>query len=225
MTPAPLILEQACFGWRGQPVLQAVSGCFPSGSMTAIVGANGAGKSTLVKGLAGVLKPLSGRVQRAEGQVAWLPQAAELERDFPITVLDAVVMGAWRRVGAWRAVPTGQTQLAWQALARVGLQDCAGRRLQALSGGQLQRVLFARLLMQQAPVLVLDEPFAAVDASTTAALMQLLCACHAEGRTVIAVLHDEALVRAYFPHTLLLAGRVLAWGPTAQVLGGRGQAA
>ncbi len=225
MTPAPLVLEQASFGWRGQPVLQEVSGCFAPGSMTAIVGANGAGKSTLVKGLAGVLAPLAGRLRGGGAQVAWLPQAAELERDFPITVLDAVVMGAWRRVGAWRAVPAGQTQQAWQALARVGLQDCADRRLQALSGGQLQRVLFARLLMQQAPVLVLDEPFAAVDASTTAALMRLLCACHAEGRTVIAVLHDEALVRAHFPHTLLLAGRVLAWGPTAQVLARREQAA
>lgn len=218
LKPGAITLERASFGWRGQVAVREASGCFQPGSMTAIVGPNGAGKSTLVKGLVGALRPLGGKLLREGAPPAWLPQAAELDRDFPITVLDAVVMGAWRRVGAWRACPADETGRAHLALRRVGLEQLAERPLQALSGGQMQRVLFARLLMQDAPVLVLDEPFAAIDGQTTRVLMTLLCALHAEGRSVIAVLHDMALVREFFDQTLLLSGRVLAWGPTADVL-------
>ncbi|QDJ41188.1 ABC transporter [Bordetella hinzii] len=218
LNAAAIELEGATFGWRGQPAVREVSGRFAPGCMTAIVGPNGAGKSTLVKGLAGVLAPMAGRLRRGRDTVAWLPQAAELERDFPISVLDAVVLGGWRRIGAWRAVGEGETARARLALRRVGLEQLAQRPLQALSGGQLQRVLFARLLMQDAPILILDEPFAAVDGQTTRVLMALLCALNAEGRSVIAVLHDMALVREYFGQTLLLSGRVLGWGPTAEVL-------
>ncbi|AZY47821.1 metal ABC transporter ATP-binding protein [Bordetella avium] len=218
VTPAAIELESVTFGWRGQPAVRDVSGRFAPGCMTAIIGPNGAGKSTLVKGLAGVLAPMSGRLHRDSTSVAWLPQAAELDRDFPICVLDAVVLGGWRRIGALRAVDGDETARARLALRRVGLEQLAERPLQALSGGQLQRVLFARLLMQDAPVLVLDEPFAAVDGQTTRVLMALLCALQAEGRSIIAVLHDMALVKEYFAQALLLSGRVLAWGPTADVL-------
>ncbi|MBV7485481.1 metal ABC transporter ATP-binding protein [Bordetella sp. BOR01] len=214
-------LHGVAFGWRGQAAVQAVSGSFARGSMTAVAGPNGAGKSTLVKGIMGLLRPLSGSLHIAAAErrrLAWLPQAAELDRTFPITVLDMVAMGGWRRVGPWRRFGADETARAWQALDAVGLAGEAGRLVGALSGGQMQRALFARLLLQDAQVLLLDEPFAAVDSHTADTLMQLLCAWHRQGRTVIAVLHDLALVRRHFGQTLLLAGRQVAWGPTAEVL-------
>jgi len=219
---APAIdLRGVAFGWRGRVAVHGVSGSFARGSMTAVAGPNGAGKSTLIKGLMGLLRPLSGSVHIAgagRSRLAWLPQAAELDRAFPITVLDMVAMGAWRRVGPWRRFGAAETARAWQALEAVGLADEAGRLVGALSGGQMQRALFARLLLQDAPVLLLDEPLTAVDSHTADILMELLCGWHREGRTVIAVLHDLALVRRYFGQTLLLAGRQVAWGPTAEVL-------
>ena len=226
MTDAPVAgpvidLHGVAFGWRGHVAVQAVSGSFARGSMTAVAGPNGAGKSTLIKGIMGLLRPLSGSLHIAAPErrrLAWLPQAAELDRTFPITVLDMVAMGAWRRVGPWRRFRADETQRVWQALDAVGLAGEAGRLVEALSGGQMQRALFARLLLQDAQVLLLDEPFAAVDSHTADTLMQLLCGWHQQGRTVIAVLHDLALVRRHFGQTLLLAGRQVAWGPTAEVL-------
>jgi zinc/manganese transport system ATP-binding protein len=189
--------------------------------MTAIVGPNGAGKSTLIKGVMGMLRPMSGRVL-VEGagrcDLAWLPQAAELERGFPITVYELVAMGAWRRVGAWRHFSASEHERVWEALSAVGLPDVGDCIVGTLSGGQLQRALFARLLLQDAGVLLLDEPFAAVDSHTIEDLIALLSLCHTQGRTVIAVLHDLDLVRRHFPHTLLLSGHVVAWGETPRVL-------
>jgi zinc/manganese transport system ATP-binding protein len=219
--PAPIALEQASFGWRGRRAVSDVTGVFAPGSMTAIVGPNGAGKSTLIKGVMGVLRPMSGRVRvDAAGRrnLAWLPQAAELDRGFPITVYELVAMGAWRRVGAWRRYGAPERERVQQALAAVGLPGAGDRIVGTLSGGQLQRALFARLLLQDADALLLDEPFAAVDSHTVEDLMTLLGLCHAQGRTVIAVLHDLDLVRAHFPRTLLLSGHVVAWGETADVL-------
>lgn len=219
--PARISLEQASFGWRGRRAVSEVSGVFLPGSMTAIVGPNGAGKSTLIKGMMGVLRPMSGRVAldgAGRRGLAWLPQASELDRGFPITVHELVAMGAWRRVGAWRRFSAAERQRVGQALAAVGLDGAGDRIVGTLSGGQLQRALFARLLLQDADVLLLDEPFAAVDTHTIDDLMRLLTRCHADGRTVVAVLHDLELVRAHFPQTLLLSGHVVAWGQTADVL-------
>jgi zinc/manganese transport system ATP-binding protein len=219
--PARISLEQASFGWRGRRAVSDVSGHFSPGSMTAIVGPNGAGKSTLIKGVMGVLRPMSGRVvlgDEGRRDLAWLPQATDLDRGFPITVHELVAMGAWRRVGPWRRFSAGESDRVGQALAAVGMAGAGDRIVGTLSGGQLQRALFARMLLQDAGVLLLDEPFAAVDSHTTEDLMRLLAACHGQGRTVIAVLHDLDLVRAYFPRTLLLSGHVVAWGDTASVL-------
>ncbi|WP_094844213.1 metal ABC transporter ATP-binding protein [Bordetella genomosp. 11] len=219
--PARISLEQASFGWRGRRAVSDVSGVFLPGSMTAIVGPNGAGKSTLIKGVMGVLRPMAGRVVldgTGRRGLAWLPQAAELDRGFPITVHELVAMGAWRRVGAWRRYSASERERVRQALEAVGLAGAGDRIVGTLSGGQLQRALFARLLLQDADALLLDEPFAAVDSHTVEDLMRLLGQCHGEGRTVIAVLHDLDLVRAHFPRTLLLSGHVVAWGDTADVL-------
>lgn len=220
--PCPGIeLDNVSFGWRGRRAVSELSGVFAPGSMTAVVGPNGAGKSTLVKGIMGVLSPMTGVVRMqggARADLAWLPQAAALDRSFPVTVYELVAMGAWRRVGGWRRVSNDERERVQHALDAVGLAGLGERIAGTLSGGQLQRALFARMLLQDAGVLLLDEPFAAVDSHTTEDLMTLLCDCHAQGRTVISVLHDMELVRAHFPHTLLLSGHAVAWGETASVL-------
>ena len=223
MSAAPVAIElrDASFGWHGHAALRGVSGRFEPGAMTAVVGPNGAGKSTLIKGIMGVLRPMSGSVSiggAGRSELAWLPQAAELDRSFPVTVLDLVAMGAWRRVGAWRRYRAEEIDRCLHALDTVGLAGMAGRGVDTLSGGQMQRTLFARMLVQDAPVLLLDEPFAAVDSHTADDLMALLCGLHGQGRTVIAVLHDLDMVRDHFPQCLLLSGSVVAWGDTGTAL-------
>lgn len=221
MASAVIELDQVSLGWRDRVAVRDVSGVFERGSLTAIVGPNGAGKSTLVKGIMGVLNPLRGHIRLAgdpRQDMACLPQVGELDRSFPISTYDLVAMGAWRRVGAWKRLDAAERERVWQALETVGLADFAARIVGTLSGGQLQRALFARLLLHDARTLLLDEPFAAVDRATTEDLMALLNLWHEEGRTVIAVLHDLDMVRAAFPQALLMAGQSVAWGPTAEAL-------
>jgi zinc/manganese transport system ATP-binding protein len=217
---APIVLDQVCLGWRDRIALRDVTGVFESGSLTAVVGPNGAGKSTLVKGIMGLISPLRGQIQLSgkRDDYACLPQVGELDRSFPISTYDLVALGAWRRTGAWRRFDAGERERVMHALEAVGLADFGQRIIGTLSGGQLQRALFARLMLHDARTLLLDEPFAAVDRHTTEDLMTLLRQWHGEGRTIIAVLHDLEMVRACFPQTLLVAGQVVGWGPTANVL-------
>ena len=189
------------------------------GTIHGIIGENGAGKSTLLRALAGLQKPESGRISHeGKARIALLPQLAALDRAFPIACRDVVMQGLWPRLGAFRAIPAEDLARVDQALAAVGLAGLARRPVGSLSAGQLQRLLFARLLVQDADILLLDEPFNAVDAKTAADLLRLIRQWHGEGRTVIAVLHDLDLVAREFPETLLLARDVIAWGPTAQAL-------
>lgn len=214
-------LDEVSLGWRGRIAVRDVSGVFTRGSLTAVVGPNGAGKSTLLKGIMGLLNPLKGRIHVADDprrDLAFLPQAGGVDLSFPITVYDLVAMGAWRRVGAWRGFSKEEHERVDHALQVVGLSDFRSRIIGTLSGGQLQRALFARLLMHEARTLLLDEPFAAIDRDTTDDLMRLLMAWHEQGGTIIAVLHDMEMVRACFPQTLLLGGQVVAWGNTDEVL-------
>lgn len=213
-------LDQVSLGWRGRVALRDVSGAFAQGSLTAVVGPNGAGKSTLLKGIMGSLAPLRGRIRilGGRGELACLPQAAQLDKQFPISVYDMVALGAWRRVGAWRGFDQSEHEQVMQALETVGLADFAPRMVATLSGGQMQRALFARLLLHDAQVLLLDEPFTALDSDTTEDLLALIHRWHEQGRTVLAVLHDLDMVRAAFPQALLLARQVVAWGDTASVL-------
>jgi zinc/manganese transport system ATP-binding protein len=196
-------------------------GAFDTGSLTAIVGPNGSGKSTLLKGIIGELKPLGGSLSRdglTKSDIAYLPQQIDIDRSFPISVFDCVAMGLWRKIGAWRGLDRAREAEIVHALATVGLQDLGHRPVGALSGGQFQRVLFARLLLQDASLILLDEPFRAVDTKTIADLIALILRWHAEGRTVLAALHDMEQVRAHFPMTLLIAREVVAWGETRKVL-------
>jgi len=221
MTHAMIVLDQLSLGWRGRVAVREVSGVFAPGSLTAVVGPNGAGKSTLLKGMLGLVTPLRGSVMLADdlhGHVAALPQTNELDRAFPVSVYDLVAMGRWRYSGAWRGLNDADHARIEQALEQVGLSELRARMIGTLSGGQLQRALFARLMLHDARLLMLDEPFAAVDQHTTEALMQLLCRWHTQGCTIVVVLHDLELAHKYFPQTLLLARQVVGWGPTAEVL-------
>ena len=197
-----------------RPAVHHVSGRFEPGSLTAIMGPNGAGKTTLLRAIAGLHGLAEGRVELAS-DVALLPQGTVLDRSFPLNCVEVVALGQARAAGAFRPIPVARAE---QALAAVGLGGFEGRPVGTLSAGQFQRVLFARLMVQDAPVLLLDEPFNAVDTRTEADLLAVVQAWHRAGRTVIAVLHDIELVRAMFPTTLLLARHAVAWGPTAEVV-------
>ncbi len=201
--------------------LDGINGRFAPGSLTAIVGPNGAGKTTLLRAIAGLHPLAGGRIARGglgPGEIGLLPQASTLDRQFPIDCLSVVALGAWRRAGPFASLRGAETDRAAAALARVGLAGLERRAVGSLSTGQFQRVLFARLILQDTMVLLLDEPTAAVDARTEAVLLNIIAGWHAEGRTVVAVLHDLHLVQAHFPQTLLLARRAIAWGPTAMSL-------
>jgi zinc/manganese transport system ATP-binding protein len=208
-------------GYDRHPAVHHLDGAVREGSLTAVVGPNGAGKSTLFKGVVGVIKPLAGRIEhrgvRPE-HIAYLPQVAEIDRTFPINVYDMVAMGLWRRKGLFGGVDTKDRDTVEGAIAAVGLTGFEQCPIGTLSGGQMQRMLFARLLLQDARVIVLDEPFNAIDTKTSADLLTLVRRWHSEKRTVLAALHDLDLVKANFPEALLLAREPVAWGDTADVL-------
>lgn len=218
---AALSLRNLTLTYHRHPVVHHVSGDFAAGELTAIVGPNGAGKSTLLKAIVGLLKPNHGSIELGGLQrrdIGYLPQQAAIARDFPLAVQDAVLLGDWRQSGWFGRVNRGARERAEAALDQVGLAGFGTRPLDELSAGQFQRVLFARLLLQDARLILLDEPFTALDARTTADLLALIGTWRREGRTVIAVLHDYEQVRSHFAQTLLLAKECLAWGPTATVL-------
>lgn len=210
-------LRGLTLGYDRHPAIHHLDGTIAPGSCLALVGPNGAGKSTLLKGLAGEVAPIDGRIERGGDIFAYLPQATEIDRSFPLGVLDLVAMGLWRRTGLWRSL-RGHGRALSDALSAVGLTGFEERPIGTLSGGQFQRALFARLILQDARVILLDEPFTGVDARTVADLIALMRRWHAQGRTLVAALHDLAQVREHFPETLLLAREAIAWGPTEAVL-------
>jgi zinc/manganese transport system ATP-binding protein len=219
---AQLKFHDLTLGYDRHPAVHHLSGTVEAGALLAVVGPNGAGKSTLFKGIVGAIAPLAGSIELGVASVhdiAYLPQIAEIDRTFPITVYDMVAMGMWKRAGLFgRLGRTGDHDAIEHALAAVGLTGFEHRAIGTLSGGQMQRMLFARLLLQDARVIVLDEPFNAIDVNTVADLLEVVRRWHGEKRTVVAALHDIELVRANFPQTLLLAREPVAWGATAQVL-------
>jgi zinc/manganese transport system ATP-binding protein len=216
-----LKLQNLTLGYDRHPAVHHLDGIVNDGALLAVVGPNGAGKSTLFKALAGTLKPLAGSITREaiDGRgVAYLPQASDIDRSFPIDVYDMVAMGLWRSRGVFGGITGKDHHAVAAAIAAVGLTGFERRPIGTLSGGQMQRMLFARLVAQDARLILLDEPFAAIDARTSAELLTLVQRWHAERRTVLAALHDVDLVKAIFPETLLLARESVAWGPTREVL-------
>src|SRR5215470_8164199 len=217
---AHLRFRDLTLGYRRHPAVHHLSGEVEDGALLAVVGPNGAGKSTLFKGIVGLLTPLSGAVDRALDirDIAYLPQTAEIDRSFPINVYDLVAMGLWRRIGPFGAIGAAERERIHDAIATVGLTGFERRQIAALSGGQMQRVLFARLSLQDSALIVLDEPFNAIDDRTVADLIALVHHWHGERRAVLAALHDMNIVSRHFPQTLLMAREPVAWGDTARVL-------
>jgi len=219
MAQAALTFRDLTLGYHEHPAVHHLSGTVRRGSLTAVVGANGSGKSTLMKGIVGVLKPMAGESLKFEGaRVAYLPQQSELDRSFPARVIDLVSMGLWPKRGLLGRHTADDHASVARALSAVGLEGFEKRTLDTLSGGQLQRALFARVLVQDAEIILLDEPFNAIDARTVTDLVALIKRWHGEERTVLVVVHDLDLVREHFPETLLLARQPVAWGPTSEAL-------
>jgi zinc/manganese transport system ATP-binding protein len=218
---AQLQFRDVTLGYDRHPAVHHLSGEVGSGALLAIVGPNGAGKSTLFRGIVGILKPLSGSILTSGldiRDIAYLPQTVDIDRSFPISVYDFVGTGLWRFTGFFGGMGKPARDKIAHALAAVGLNGFENRPIGTLSGGQMQRMLFARVLLQDARLIVLDEPFNAIDAKTSVDLLALVRRWHAEKRTVLAALHDMDLVRANFPEALLLARGPVAWGATAEVL-------
>ena len=221
---APLAIRGLTVSYGQQPAVFSVDMTLRAGAMTAIVGPNGAGKSTLMKAALGIVKPLSGQI-RAFGapvemqrhRIAYVPQRASVDWDFPTRVIDVVLMGMYRDLGLLGRVRAHHRAFAADCLARVGMTDFADRQIGQLSGGQQQRVFLARALAQNADLYLLDEPFAGVDAATEKAIIAVLKGLRDEGKTVLVVHHDLATVPDYFDDVLLIATRKIAEGPVAEV--------
>jgi len=218
---AALHFHNVTLGYDRHPAVHHLKGEVTPGALVAVIGPNGAGKSTLLRGIVGILKPLSGAIHLGgidPRDIAYLPQTAEIDRSFPISVFDFVGTGLWRGIGLFGGLGRAARGKILHAIAVVGLSGFENRPIGTLSGGQMQRVLFARVLLQNARLIVLDEPFNAIDSKTTADLLALVKRWHGEGRTVLAALHDMEMVRKHFPQTLLLARGPVAWGATDEVL-------
>ncbi|OCK61854.1 ABC transporter ATP-binding protein [Bradyrhizobium sp. LMTR 3] len=218
---AQIKFRNVTLGYDRHPAVHHLNGEVAPGALMAVIGPNGAGKSTLFRGVAGILKPLSGAIGLGgldSRDIAYLPQSVDIDRSFPISVFDFVGSGLWRSTGPFGGIGKAAREKILAALAAVGLNGFENRAIGTLSGGQMQRMLFARVLLQDSRLIVLDEPFNAIDAKTSADLIALVRRWHGEGRTVLAALHDLEMVRSHFPETLLLARGPVAWGPTAEVL-------
>ena len=221
---SPFAIRGLTVSYDQKPAVFSVDATVAPGRMTAIVGPNGAGKSTLLKAALGIVKPLSGQITvfgrplAAEmHRIAYVPQRASVDWDFPVRVIDVVLMGLYREVGLIGRLTGQHRKTAMACLARVGMEDFASRQIGQLSGGQQQRVFLARALAQDADLYLLDEPFAGVDAATEKAIIAVLKSLRDEGRTVVAVHHDLSTVPDYFDDVLLLNVRKIAEGPVSEV--------
>ena len=218
-TAPSIVFDGLTLGYNSHPAVHHLDGALARGSLTAVVGPNGSGKSTLMKAIAGILAPMAGAIRISPGQrVAYLPQQSEIDQHFPARVYDLVALGLWPRRGLTGWLTRGDREDVMKALASVGMEGFEGRALDTLSGGQLQRALFARVLLQNADLILLDEPFNAIDTKTVGDLVALIEHWRGEGRTVLVVVHDMVLVRQVFPEVLLLARQKIAWGPTQAAL-------
>lgn len=194
-------------GYPGHIVARDLSFALRPGEVMAVIGHNGSGKTTLVKTVLGVTAPAAGALRWTEPrpkEIGYLAQLSEFDRRFPIRVRELAAMGAWRGLGFWGGVDAAARQRIAAALETTGVAEIAEKPLHHLSGGQLQRALFARAIVQDAPLVLLDEPFAAVDQQTEAQLLTLIGRWAAEGRAVILVVHDLSSVLERCSHALLL---------------------
>ncbi|MEL6978106.1 MAG: metal ABC transporter ATP-binding protein [Pseudomonadota bacterium] len=223
LTQSPFAVRALTAAYGATPAVFSVDLTAPDRSMTAIIGPNGAGKSTLLKAALGVTPRLSGRathygapLERRRAAIAYVPQRASVDWDFPARAIDVVLMGMSRELGLLRPLRAAHRARAMDCLERVGMDAFADRQIGRLSGGQRQRVFLARALAQEARLYLLDEPFAGVDAATERAIIDVLKGLRDEGRTVVAVHHDLATAPDYFDHLVLVNVRKIAEGPMAE---------
>lgn len=224
MNALPLSITDLTVAYHRKPVIWDIALDVPPGSLVGVVGPNGAGKSTLLKACLGLIPVTSGRVEffgqeyrSASNRVAYVPQRESVDWDFPILAIDVVAMGLYRQIGWFFPVRKRHLQTAQAALERVGIGDLANRQISQLSGGQQQRVFLARALVQQADLYLMDEPFAAVDAATEAAIVNILRQMKSNGKTAVVIHHDLQTVREYFDYVVLLNMRVVAAGAVDEV--------
>ncbi len=220
---AALSIRGLTVAYAAKPAVWDATVDIPDGALTAIIGPNGAGKSTLLKAALGLIPKLAGEVRilgrpvaAALDRIAYVPQRGSVDWDFPASALDVVAMGLYGRIGWLRPVRRHHLQEARHYLAEMGLAEFAERQIGQLSGGQQQRVFLARALAQKAAVMLMDEPFAGIDAATEQAIIAVLHRQRAEGRAVVCVHHDLATVPEYFDHVVLLNRTVIAAGPVAE---------
>jgi zinc/manganese transport system ATP-binding protein len=214
-------IEKLAVHYQTHLAIEGITGAFKKGSLTAIVGPNGGGKSTLLKAIMGLVPSSHGHISLSETlttTLAYLAQQSEIDRTFPLTVQDVVASGHCQHEGFFKRFDKNLQEKVDQILTEVGLQDCLNRSLHTLSGGQFQRVLFARIALQDSDCILLDEPFTAVDSYTIQDLIKIIVGWHTQGKTLLVVNHDLDLIQEHFPEALLIARHVLAWGPTATVL-------
>lgn len=222
--PAPLEIHDLTVAYHKKPVLWGVDLEVPAGQLIGIIGPNGAGKSTLIKACMGLLPTQSGWVKifgqslkSAPTRVGYVPQRESVDWDFPVSVMDVVLMGRYGRLGLMRRPGRADREIARECLDRVKLLPYANRQISNLSGGQQQRVFLARALAQQADLYFMDEPFAGVDAATESAIVTVLEELRDQGKTLLVVHHDLPTARSYFDSLLLLNMNVVAFGPTEKV--------
>lgn len=222
---SPLIVKQLSMRYQHKPVLTDVSFSIPSGKTIAIVGPNGAGKSTLLKGIMELEPRMSGEVEFFSKPldckrlaVAYVPQREESDWDFPINVMDVVLMGRHGQLKFWQRPTQQDIQIAEQALEQVSMLEYRDRQISQLSGGQQQRVFLARALAQKASLYLMDEPFAGVDATTEKAIIELFDNLKSQNKTIVCVHHDLNTVGDYFDWVILINARLIDAGPIAEVL-------
>lgn len=219
-----LEVQQLSAGYGQRRAIDNITVRIAAGKRVGLIGPNGAGKSTLFKAVVGLLPSMSGRIyingesdQQARQEAAYVPQFEDVDWEFPVTVLDVVLMGLARKVG-WLRLPNRQHRaLALQALERVGLAEYSRRQIGELSGGQKRRVFIARALVQGANILLLDEPFSGVDVVAQEYLFQVLDRLHDDGVTIVLATHDLSLATTHFDELLILNRRLIAYGEPADV--------
>ncbi|HEX2119976.1 MAG TPA: metal ABC transporter ATP-binding protein [Acidimicrobiales bacterium] len=225
MSSPALALSGVTAAYGREPVVEGVTGRVEPGGSLALIGPNGAGKSTLIKAVLGLVPLVSGTVEvlglppaKARGHVAYVPQAEALDRNFPVSALQVVLMGRYRRIGWLRRPSAADKAVAVDALERVGLAERAGDRFGTLSGGQRQRVLMARAMAQQARLLLLDEPFTGVDTTSTDLLLDVLEGLRGDGMAVVMATHDLSVAHLACGEACLINRRQVAFGPIEEAL-------
>jgi manganese/iron transport system ATP-binding protein len=220
-----LVLDEASAGFGRTTVLERINGRVAPGGAVALIGPNGAGKTTLIRAILGLVPLMAGRIEvlglappKARGRVAYVPQADVLDPNFPVSALQVVLMGRYRRIGWVRRPSRADKAIAAAALERVGLADRGNDRFGVLSGGQRQRVLLGRAIAQEAELLLLDEPFNGVDATTTDVLIDVLAELRATGVAVVMATHDLAIAHLACDEACLLNRHQIAFGPIGEAL-------